>query len=167
MSLRRKLSFTEHLFLGSLGSDSRCFGSRFLLDGLLVCRFFVTRFFVSLSSLWSCCCSRFRGWFWCNLCNTGSDLDSCCLCSLQDFDNLLFVDKESTNDALTQAFVAQNTSECSWDGLEAAWHARALTGARWSYSLQLLFALTASWDGTRFLQIQIDQSAARSANTKI
>lgn len=162
---------SNHLLLGDLLRSSGCSGwfrGWFLIRRLLVANFLVRGFLVALASLWSGCWSL-GGWLGCRLNDLSGTWSFHCrgLGSLEHFHDLLFIDEECSDDALAQASVAQDTSESTWNGLKTTRHAWSLAGTCRGDSLQLLLALSAFRDWAWLLHVQVHQTTAGSANTKM
>jgi len=57
--------------------------------------------------------------------------------------------------------VTSRTTISSRHSFQSAGHAHQLLGTSWGDTMQLLLAVTAFWDGSLLLLIQVNQSAAR------
>ena len=84
--------------------------------------------------------------------------------AFESFHNLLFLYKESTNDTLTQAPVAQYTTIRSGNSLLPFGQAGTLTRSRRSNALQLFLTLATFRNTLVLLYILIYQTTTRSTN---
>lgn len=84
----------------------------------------------------------------------------------EDLDDLLFLNEESSDDALLDALVAKNTSVNALDGLLAVAKAGTLSGPCGLNTTQFALALATSRDLLGLLNVLVYQAPTRSPDSE-